>query len=52
MTDEIRNHFYPCGCLVNSRGAHHGDCPDYETVRTVPGSSRLEDMRWKPRAEK
>lgn len=21
-----------CGCLPNSRGAHRGDCPDFETT--------------------
>ena len=53
MTDA--EDFYPCGCLVNSAGAHRGDdsssgpCPDYETVRLVPGTTRLDEMTWKRR---
>lgn len=49
--------FYPCGCLINSTGAHRGDasssgpCPDYETVYPANGSTRLEDLTWERRSE-
>jgi hypothetical protein len=49
------DNFYPCGCLINDAGAHRGDgasggpCPDFETVRLVPGTNRLDEMTWKRR---
>lgn len=43
--------FEPCGCLRNSRGAHRGDCPDFETIRPYEGCNRLDELTWRPRAE-
>jgi len=52
MTIAPDPNYYPCGCLVNSRGAHRGDCPDYETVHVGDRgtTNRLDDLTWKPRA--
>lgn len=51
MTDTPRPaHLRPCGCLVNDRGAHRGNCPDYETIRLVQGTNNMDEMRWERRA--
>lgn len=42
-------HLLPCGCLPNEIGAHRGSCPDFETIRPANGSTRLDDLAWKPR---
>lgn len=44
-------HLWPCGCLRNDRGAHHGDCPAFETVYAgdAKTANRLDDLTWKPR---
>jgi hypothetical protein len=38
-----------CGCLSNDAGAHRGNCPQFETVRLVPGTNRLSEMEWRRR---
>lgn len=50
MTADRATNFYPCGCLRNTADAHRGDCPDFETVRLVPGTSRLDEMTWTRRS--
>ena len=51
MAENQPLHLWPCGCLINDRGAHRGDCPDYETVYNGDArtSNRLDDLRWERR---
>lgn len=49
MAENQPLHLWPCGCLINDRGAHRGACPDYKTIRLVEGTNDLDDMRWERR---